>query len=787
MTLLADSLSLNGGTIASPTGPAAELGHPGATRRRPPPPAEPELTARWVKFPPGHSGDGRTITVRVQFSEPVTILPRDLRSDALSVTGGVIDGVWKIKGSDGQGRDDLWAVRVMPTSMQPVSLSLAARANCDEQGAICTADGKPLSREISLTIAGPEHELSVADAEVQEAPGAALAFVVTLSGTAPYRIKVDYATEDDTATAGQDYTAVSGQLIFERGETLKTILVPVLDDSYNDDGETMRLMLSNPKRAIIVDGEAVGTITNADPMPQAWLARFGRTVADQVIDAAEERMSAPREGGTELTLGGQRMGGQAAAEEDALDAAQAKAGLETLAAWLRGADDEDDAPGFETRPVTEREFLTGSSFALSDGSEEGSFGALWGRAAVSRFEGREGDLTLDGEVTSGLLGADWALGRSSAGLIVSHSRGEGGYRSEAGDGAVESTLTGLYPWGRYEVSESLALWGVVGYGAGSLTLMPEGVAPFETDMELRMAAVGGRSVLTEAPADGGLELAWSIDAMVVQTSSDAVRGRGGSLAASEAEVTRLGLGVEGTWRGIGPFVPSFAIGLRQDGGDAETGLGADVGAGLVWSAPAQGIQAELRARGLLTHDDGDFREQGLAGSFAWDPDPASERGPSLTIRQTVGKAESDGVDALLRPETRQAFETAADADDDIHNRSLEATLGYGFAMFGGRYTGVPELGFGLTNANREYVHRWRLAEERRAGLMFGADLEAVRRDHTAGDTEPEHRLGLGFGWRLESPQAGGLSFEFRVEGSRRIAANDDAHDDRLSARLTARW
>ena len=90
-------------------------------------------------------------------------------------------------------------------------------------------------------------------------------------------------------------------------------------------------------------------------------------------------------------------------------------------------------------------------------------------------------------------------------------------------------------------SESLALWGVVGYGEGTLTLNPEGMAAIETDMDLRMAAVGGRSVLVEAPAAGGLELSVTSDAMVVQTSSDEVRGSAGSLAASEAEVTRLRL------------------------------------------------------------------------------------------------------------------------------------------------------------------------------------------------------------------------------------------------------
>ena len=97
-SLVANSLSLNGGAIASPDGPAAALAHPGAVKRMEPAP-EPSLTAEWVKFPPGHSGNGRKFTIRVKFSDPVTIGVRNFRADALSVTGGVVDKVWRVKKS----------------------------------------------------------------------------------------------------------------------------------------------------------------------------------------------------------------------------------------------------------------------------------------------------------------------------------------------------------------------------------------------------------------------------------------------------------------------------------------------------------------------------------------------------------------------------------------------------------------------------------------------------------------------------------------------------------------
>ena len=619
---------------------------------------------------------------------------------------------------------------------------------------------------------------------MEEGPDATLDFAVTLDRPPSGTVTVDYATADGTATAGEDYTATSGTLAFAAGETAKTVSVAVLDDAHDEGDETLTLTLSNPSGAYLADGEAIGTIKNSDLMPQAWLARFGRTVADQVLDAVEARVTAVPSSGAEVQVAGQSFGGGDAADDpEAMREAEAR--LERLSTWFRGEDDAETASLFETRAVTSRELLAGTSFNVTGGSAERGFGGLWGRGAVSSFEGREEDLTLDGEVESAMLGADWSLGRGMGGLALAHSRGEGGYRSPQGNGEVESTLTGVYPYGRYEVSDMLTLWGVVGLGQGTLTLTPEGMAPIETDMDLTMAAAGLRSVLVEAPADGGLELAATSDAMLVQTSSDEVRG---SLAASEAEVTRLRLGLEGAWRGIGSLVPSFEIGVRQDGGDAETGFGADIGAGLAWSDPASGIAAEVRARGLLTHDDSGFRERGFAGSFAWDPEPASELGPSLTVRQTLGGSASGGVNALLQPDSAQRLLAVNDEEDDLRNRRLEARLGYGWSSFGGRYVTAPAIGFGLTEGERELSHGWRLAESKRTGLLFGLDVEATRRESAAGDAGPEHRIQFGLGWQLEGPRREGASFEVRLEGSRADVANDNARPETLIAiRMTTIW
>ena len=109
-------------------------------------------------------------------------------------------------------------------------------------------------------------QISVRDAVAPEATDRSLAFVVTLSPKAAGEVTVDYATSDGTATAGDDYTAVEGTLTFEPGQTRKTILVPTIVDTVDDEGETMTLTLSEPSGAAISDSEGVGTIRIPDPL-----------------------------------------------------------------------------------------------------------------------------------------------------------------------------------------------------------------------------------------------------------------------------------------------------------------------------------------------------------------------------------------------------------------------------------------------------------------------------------------------------------------------------------------
>ena len=95
-----------------------------------------------------------------------------------------------------------------------------------------------------------------------------LRFKVFLSRMLPVTVRVDYATSDGTAQAGQDYEATSGTLTFAPRETAKIIDVRVLKDSHDEGDERMTMTLSNPRpssRLRLQDATAPGKIINSDP------------------------------------------------------------------------------------------------------------------------------------------------------------------------------------------------------------------------------------------------------------------------------------------------------------------------------------------------------------------------------------------------------------------------------------------------------------------------------------------------------------------------------------------
>lgn len=111
--------------------------------------------------------------------------------------------------------------------------------------------------------------LSINDASVTEGNSGTTnaVFTVTLSAASTQTVNVAFATANGTtnpATAGSDYTAVSGTLTFAPGETTKLITVVVTGDTTVEPNETFTVNLSGATNATITDNSGLGTINNDD-------------------------------------------------------------------------------------------------------------------------------------------------------------------------------------------------------------------------------------------------------------------------------------------------------------------------------------------------------------------------------------------------------------------------------------------------------------------------------------------------------------------------------------------
>ena len=367
--------------------------------------------------------------------------------------------------------------------------------------------------------------LSVADARVQ-GKSSVLAFTVSMDRTRDVAVRVDYATEDGSARAGEDYTSVSGTLTIEAGGRERTVEVPVLPALHVTGERTLVLRLSNAVSAVIDDGVATGVIVRESELPKAWLARFGRTASDHAAQAIARRLEAGQRE-TQVTVAGRRVDGlsvdglllgvlpsggwrPASAVEDMATRLAAPA-LAASGAPFGGVDADPGTPGlragtwggtpgaldrepfadagqtlrravlpdFGYRLPGAEEALMGTSFYVERGAQQdvgGGTWAAWGDVAATRFEGDAGGLALNGDVVTGTAGLDRQWRAVLVGLALSRSSGEGGYGT--GAGTIASTLTSVHPYVQVRLGERAQVWCSAGWGRGGLEITPEsGAAP----------------------------------------------------------------------------------------------------------------------------------------------------------------------------------------------------------------------------------------------------------------------------------------------------------------------
>ena len=480
------------------------------------------------------------------------------------------------------------------------------------------------------------------------------------------------------------------------------------------------------------------------PAAQQWLARVGRSLAGAAVEVIGQRMAAAP-GRSSVTLGGQRL----TLGQNQDDGPTLTTVLETVGRALGlPTTSGEPTPGYDpgwrdarfqalaarqtglTLP-SGRQWLSHSGFQLSltgNGASEPGPWTLWGQGHFTRFEGQAGEtLDVDGDVTAAYLGVDYRWGpRGLAGVAVSHTRGTGGFRQPAWRGDLDATVTSVHPYAQVALTERLSVWGTLGYGRGELEVTDPNNAQnaLTTDVAMRLAAVGVRGAL---PAMGGVAWTLKADGFLVQMDTEARVAFPETTA--DAQRLRLVLAGQRPWAlaAGARLVPSLELGTRYDGGDAERGLGAEVGGGLRYTHPGWGLEVAARGRYLLVHQEAAFEQWSASLTAQVQPPDGSGKGVSVTLAPAWGPTASGVAGLWAGPTIGGVVPPGARTRP---GGRLTAEVGYGLTAFD---TGLltPYAGTALTEgATRTFRVGTRLRVPRRGASALTLTLEGTRQEAT---------------------------------------------------------
>ena len=435
--------------------------------------------------------------------------------------------------------------------------------------------------------------LRVGDVTATEDAGEAI-FTVRLSVPSADLVTVVYRTVDGTAEAGVDYEARVGTATLAPGEVEKEVRVRLLRDSRDWRAETFSLALESATNAMLEDAVALATILEEESVEEgvldAYLARFARTASSHLVEAMQERLRGTQAGCASVTGRGMEMA------------------RFTNPNW-------DPSVG---------EMLSGCGLEADAGALE-----IWGRGAFTRLSGRQGALSLDADFTTAALGADhsWQSGLM-AGMILSHSRGAGTYAAFEAKGEADLSFTGVYPYASYRM-RSNDIWVLAGAGRGAAE-----VAGMESGFGSSIAATGVAGTLASGRK---VRLVYEADAFLSHAMAE---------ERERVRASRVRAGVESSVLLTGTVSPYLEAGLRRDAGDAETGMGLEMGGGLRLAKFGGRLRLEAGSRALVMHADEDLAEWGISATLRYG-DP-SGLGPTTEVRPVWGPADLGGMQSLWR-------------------------------------------------------------------------------------------------------------------------------------------
>lgn len=532
-----------------------------------------------------------------------------------------------------------------------------------------------------------------------------------------------------------------------------------IEDSRYDSA-TMRVCGTGRSFSAYAAGYEKQTVQRRDL--KMVLAGVGRTIASDAVEVLSGRFGTSGGSSPKVTVGGQMLRLTGGKEGEALKRVTNVAvgvarmfgvtggsngrtpeGTGDAAALSRhpglfdgGIDRTNWRTPVRMRDVSVKDVLARSAFELplsrtGDGGGPGL--TLWGRGMASNFSGSpDTGFSMDGDIYSGYVGLDYRLDpKVMLGVAVSHTDGDVDYevirdQTRLGVG-LDLQLTTVLPYARWQPYDGLGVWGMFGAGWGEMGLDVTGINENQkTDLTLVMGALGGRHALISW---SGIDFAAKADAFRStlrsqgKTNFPSARGNSG----------RMRLLVEGrTEYLISPesrLQPRLEVGGRWDTGDAEKGLGAEIGGGVAYTHTV-GLAVEAQGRYLLAHQEEAFEDWGASLKVRVDPGIRGQ-GFWLSMAPVWGRP-STGAERLWGSATGAAV--VLDSSRDRSRRSgwapgqLEMDFGYGVATSNdGLVTPYGGLALGRSGAAR-----YRFGSRLKLNTVLDLRVEGEREEQVGG-------------------------------------------------------
>ena len=360
--------------------------------------------------------------------------------------------------------------------------------------------------------------------------------------------------------------------------------------------------------------------------------------------------------------------------------------------------------------------LSGSqSFAMKLNAAEGAGAwSVWGTTDRQNFEGT----SYEGMASSVYLGVDVQSTECLLiGVAMSRNSGEIDYGYGDAEQSMDTNLTTVLPYFRYEFDPITTIWGVAGMGSGDVDSTVVGTTNQTSDMSMNIYMFGARRGLNKV---GNVDLALRGDIAVANLETDSGDGAVDGLI---ADISRIRAGFEGSYTvdtGSGTFTPFADVNLRQDGGDGDTGTGVEVSGGIRLNVSSFNLEA--RGRVLASHGADDYAENGFSLTATLNPS-ADGSGFSFSLAPRWGGSAFDtgaiwAEQGVLNQGLNQFGSVSGDA--------MEARLAYGKRILGERFMLTPFVDVDSSDNNRQYLIGARLDQLVKSSANLNLDFALGR-------------------------------------------------------------